>query len=85
MSTNHSYSAMSSDELLELRSAKVEEIQSSHKEIRKLKKKFKSGSYDRQVICEYIVMAQNQIKTLTGFIEGIDRSLAEKLAPAAQR
>lgn len=85
MSTNQSYSTMSSRELLELRSAKVEEIQSSHKEIRKLKKKFKSGSYDRQVICEYIIVAQEQIRTLTGFIEGIDRSLAEKLTSVAQR
>lgn len=85
MSNNHSYSDMSSKELLKLRSEKEEQIQDSHKDIRKLKKKFKSGSYDRQVICEYIIVAQDQIKNLIGSIEGIDRSLEEKLAPAAQR
>jgi len=83
MSIIRSYNTMELNELHALRAQKEEEIRSSQKEIRKLRKKFKSGSYDRQVICEYIIVAQDAIKMLTGSIEGINRHLEERVATAA--
>lgn len=82
MGTTQNYSAMERSELEALRAQKLESMRSIQKEIRKLKKKFKSGSYDRQVICEYIIGFQNQMTGLIATLDGINRVLDQKLATA---
>lgn len=82
MSTVENYSAMERRELEELKEQKLTKIRFAEREIRKLKKKFKSGQYDRQVICEHIISLQGQITGLIATIDGINKILASKeLAP----
>lgn len=80
MSTVKGYSTMEKSELLAIRSQREEQLLESQHEIRKLKKKFKAGTHDRQVICEYIISAQSQIHSLIDSIEAINRSLGAELS-----
>ena len=82
MSSSQIYEGMERSELEALRAEKQARIEAIQKDIRKLKKKFKSGFYDRQVICEYIISFQNQTNSLIATIDGINRVLNQRLALA---
>lgn len=82
MSASQVYSAMGRSELEALRADKLSRLERIQKEIRKLKKKYKSGSYDRQVICEYILGYQAQTTALIATIDGINQVLNQELATA---
>jgi len=73
---------MDSAELKELRESKMELLKAAEQEHRKLRKKFKSSAYDRQVICEFIISTQTQIKSLIATIERINGILEGKLSTA---
>lgn len=75
MSTVREYSAMERSDLEALRAQKVQSLAGAQKQIQKLKKKFRSGSYDRQVICEHIISFQRQSEGLRTTIAGIDSVL----------
>lgn len=82
MGIQQSYSSMSRSELEAARAEKIDRLSSAQNEIRKLKKKFKSGHYDRQIVCEHIISWQHQMTGLIASIEGINRILeAELVAP----
>lgn len=82
MDAVNSYSAMERSDLESLKASKEELLRSAQHEIRKLKKKFKSGHYDRQIICEYILSFQNQTAALIASIKGINEILEGQLAAA---
>lgn len=82
MATAQVYSAMERSELEALRADKLSRLERIQKEIRKLRKKYKSGSYDRQVICEYILGYQAQITGLIASVDGINKILDQKLVTA---
>lgn len=83
MGTEESYSTMEREELQTRMARSYAELEAISQEIRKLKKKFKSGRYDRQVICEHIISLQPRTAYLIETIEGIKRALDQSLAPAS--
>lgn len=82
MATAQVYSAMERSELERVRAEKQTRLSEAQREVRKLKKKFKSGHYDRQIICEHIISWQRQIAGLIASIDGITKALDQKLATA---
>lgn len=82
MATAQVYSAMEPSELEALRADKLYRLERFQKEIRKLRKKYKSGYYDRQIICEYILSYQSQIAGLIASVDGINKILDQKLVTA---
>jgi len=82
-STSKSLVDMDRDELLVLRQSKLELLSRADKELKGLKKKFKSPAYDRQAICEFIISTQGQRGSLIATLERINGILESKL-PAAQ-
>ena len=82
MSASQVYSTMERSELEALRADRISRLERIQKEIRKLKKKYRSGFYDRQVICEYILGYQAQTTALIATIDGINQVLKQELATA---
>lgn len=78
-----SYSAMEHNELKLLRDSKTKLLRETEREIKSLKKMFKTGNYDRQIICEHLLSYQRQRDGLTQAIGWITSKIAEKeLSPA---
>jgi len=82
-STPKSLVEMDREELLALKQSKLAMLSSADKELKGLKKKFKSPAYDRQAICEFIISTQGQRGSLIATLERINGILEGKL-PAAQ-
>lgn len=81
MGTQQSYSSMDRSELEAARTEKLNRLEAAQHEIRKLKKKFKSGHYDRQIVCEHIISWQHQMTGLIASIDEINKILDKELAP----
>ncbi len=82
MESRQPYSAMERSELSALRERKSATLETSLKEVKKLRKKFHSGSYDRAVAQQYMLSYQSQINGLIATIESIDRALRGEPSPA---
>lgn len=82
MDSTQPYSAMERSELTALRESKNNVLQTSLREVKKLRKKFHSGSYDRAVAQQYMLSYQSQINGLIATIESIDSALRGEPSPA---